>query len=174
VDPAGKEVARDNREVGEIIVKGDTVTPGYWNLPEETAKAFRDGWLYTGDLAVVNQEEYVTIVDRKKDMIITGGENVYSTEVENVLYTHPAVLEAAVIGIPDPKWGEAIKACVVLKPGKQATEKAVIDFCKESLGHYKAPKSVDFLEALPRTGSGKIFKKGLRDPYWKSQGTKAG
>jgi acyl-CoA synthetase (AMP-forming)/AMP-acid ligase II len=174
VDPAGKEVARDNREVGEIIVKGDTVTPGYWNLPEETAKAFRDGWLYTGDLAVVNQEEYVTIVDRKKDMIITGGENVYSTEVENVLYTHPAVLEAAVIGIPDPKWGEAIKACVVLKPGKQATEKAVIDFCKESLGHYKAPKSVDFLGALPRTGSGKIFKKGLRDPHWTNQRPKVG
>jgi len=174
VDPAGKEVARDNRQVGEIIVKGDTVTPGYWNLPEETAKAFRDGWLHTGDLAVVNQEEYVTIVDRKKDMIITGGENVYSTEVENVLYTHPAVLEAAVIGIPDPKWGEAIKACVVLKPGKEASEKDIIAFCKESLAHYKAPKSVDFLEALPRTGSGKIFKKGLRDPHWTSQAPKVG
>jgi fatty-acyl-CoA synthase len=172
VDQAGKEVARDNRQVGEIIVKGDTVTPGYWNLPDETAKAFRDGWLYTGDLAVVNQEEYVTIVDRKKDMIITGGENVYSTEVENVLYTHPAVLEAAVIGIPDLKWGEAIKACVVLKPGKKATEQDLIAFCKENLAHYKAPKSVDFLEALPRTGSGKIFKKGLRDPHWINQGPK--
>lgn len=171
VDPSGKEVARDNREVGEIIVKGDTVTPGYWNLPDETAKAFRDGWLYTGDLAVVNQEEYVTIVDRKKDMIITGGENVYSTEVENVLYTHPAVLEAAVIGIPDSKWGEAIKACVVLKPGKEATERDIIAFCKENLAHYKAPKSVDFLDALPRTGSGKIYKKGLRETHG-SQGKK--
>jgi len=150
------------------------VTPGYWNLPDETAKAFRDGWLYTGDLAVVNPEEYVTIVDRKKDMIITGGENVYSTEVENVLYTHPAVLEAAVIGIPDPKWGEAIKACVVLKPGKEASERDIIAFCKENLAHYKAPKSVDFLEALPRTGSGKIFKKGLRDPHWTNQGPKVG
>ena len=174
VDQAGNEVARDNKEVGEIIVKGDTVTPGYWNLPEETAKAFRDGWLYTGDLAVVNPEEYVTIVDRKKDMIVTGGEKVYSTEVENVLYTHPAVLEAAVIGVPDPKWGEAIKACVVLKTGKEATEKDIIAFCKENLAHYKAPKSVDFLEALPRTGSGKIFKKGLRDSHWKNQGPKVG
>jgi acyl-CoA synthetase (AMP-forming)/AMP-acid ligase II len=169
VDQAGNEVARDNREVGEIIVKGDTVTPGYWNLPDETAKAFRDGWLYTGDLAVVNPEEYVTIVDRKKDMIITGGENVYSTEVENVLYMHPAVLEAAVIGVPDPKWGEAIKACVVLKPGKQATDQELISFCKDNLAHYKAPKSVDFLDSLPRTGSGKLFKKGLRDPHWAKQ-----
>jgi acyl-CoA synthetase (AMP-forming)/AMP-acid ligase II len=165
VDEQGKEVARDNKQVGEIIVKGDIVTPGYWNLPEETGKAIRDGWLYTGDLAVVNEEEYVTIVDRKKDMIITGGENVYSTEVENVLYTHPAVLEAAVIGIPDPKWGEAVRACVVLKPAKSATEKEIIAYCKENLAHYKAPKSVAFLDALPRTGSGKIYKKGLRDPF---------
>ena len=125
-----------------------------------------------GYLAVINEEEYVTIVDRKKDMIITGGENVYSTEVENVLYTHPSVLEAAVIGVPDPKWGEAVKACVVLKPGKEATEKDVIAFCKETLAHFKAPKSVAFLEALPRTGSGKIFKKGLRDPHLEKTGPK--
>jgi len=174
VDAAGEEVARDNKQVGEIVVKGDSVTPGYWNLPEETKKAFRDGWLQTGDLAVINEEEYVTIVDRKKDMIITGGENVYSTEVENVLYMNPAVLEAAVIGIPDPKWGEAIKACVVLKPGKQATEKDLIAFCRDNLAHYKAPKSVDFLDSLPRTGSGKLFKKGLRDSHWTSRGPKAG
>ena len=165
VDLEGREVARDNREVGEIIVKGDTVTPGYWNLPEETEKALKDGWLYTGDLAVVNEEEYVTIVDRKKDMIITGGENVYSTEVENILYAHDAVLEAAVIGVPDPKWGEAVKACVVLKPGKKATQEEIIAFCKADLAGYKAPKSVDFLEALPRTGSGKIYKKGLSEAY---------
>ena len=163
VDPVGNEVARDNRQVGEIIVKGDSVTPGYWNLPEETGKAFKDGWLYTGDLAVVNEEEYVTIVDRKKDMIITGGENVYSTEVENVLYTHPAILEAAVIGVPDAKWGEAVKACVVLKPGKTAMQEEVIAFCKANLAHYKAPKRVEFLDALPRTGSGKIYKKGLKE-----------
>jgi len=174
VDPVGNEVARDNRQVGEIIVKGDSVTPGYWNLPEETAKAFQDGWLCTGDLAVVNEEEYVTIVDRKKDMIITGGENVYSTEVENVLYTHPSVLEAAVIGVPDAKWGEAVKAYVVLKDGKTATQEEIIFYCKGNLAHYKAPKSVDFLEALPRTGSGKIFKKALRDPSWTNQGPKVG
>ncbi len=165
VDPDGREVARDNLEVGEIIVKGDTVTPGYWNLPDETQKALKDGWLYTGDLAVVNEEEYVNIVDRKKDMILTGGENVYSTEVENVLYTNNAILEAAVIAVPDPKWGEAVKACVVLKPGEKATEEEIIAFCKANLAGYKAPKTVDFLDALPRTGSGKIYKKGLKDPY---------
>jgi fatty-acyl-CoA synthase len=172
VDADGKEVSRDNREVGEIIVKGDTVTPGYWNMPEETAKAFQDGWLYTGDLAVVNEEDYVTIVDRKKDMIITGGENVYSTEVENVLYTHDAVLEAAVIGVPDQKWGEAVKACVVLKPGKTATEEEIIAFCKGNLAHYKAPKRIDFLEALPRTGSGKIYKKELKERHSRSSNNK--
>jgi len=165
VDLEWREVARDNKEVGEIIVKGDTVTPGYWNLPEETEKALKDGWLYTGDLAVVSGEEYVTIVDRKKDMILTGGENVYSTEVENVLYAHDAILEAAVIGVPDPKWGEAVKACVVLKPGETATEDEIIAFCKSNLAGYKSPKSVDFLDALPRTGSGKIYKKGLKEPY---------
>lgn len=163
VDDEGREVAKDERQVGEIIVKGDSVTPGYWRLPEETEKAFRDGWLYTGDLAVMNREEYVTIVDRKKDMILTGGENVYSTEVENVLYTHPDVLEAAVVGVPDPHWGEAVRACVVLRDGRKATERDIIAFCKDNLAHYKAPKSVRFLEALPRTGSGKIYKKGLKD-----------
>ncbi len=165
VGPEGKEVDRDNKQVGEIIVKGDTVTQGYWNMPEETNKAIVGGWLYTGDLAVVNEEDYVTIVDRKKDMIITGGENVYSTEVENVLYSYDAVLEVAVIGVPDQKWGEAVKACVVLKPGKTATEEEIIAFCKANMAHYKAPKRVDFLEALPRTGSGKIFKKGLKESH---------
>ncbi len=166
VDDRGEEIRRDDQEVGEIIVRGDIVTKGYWKLPEETAKSIRDGWLYTGDLAVMDEEGYVTIVDRKKDMILTGGENVYSTEVENVLYMHPAVLECAVIGIPDPKWGEAVKAIIVLKPGQRATEDEVIQFCKERIAHYKAPKSIDAVEALPRTGSGKIHKKGLRDKYW--------
>jgi acyl-CoA synthetase (AMP-forming)/AMP-acid ligase II len=163
VDEEGRPVAKDGEQVGEIVVKGDSVTPGYWNLPEETSKAIRDGWLHTGDLAVINQEHYVTIVDRKKDMILTGGENVYSTEVENVLYTHPDVLEAAVIGVPDPHWGEAVKACVVLKEGRSTQEQDIIQFCRENLAHYKAPKHVDFLNALPRTGSGKIYKKGLKD-----------
>lgn len=163
VDDRGKDVAADNRQVGEIIVKGDTVTPGYWNLPEETGSAIREGWLYTGDLAVIDGERYITIVDRKKDMILTGGENVYSIEVENVLYEHEDILEAAVIGVPDPHWGEAVKAFVVLKEGCEATEEEIISFCKQDLAHFKAPKSVCFLKALPKTGSGKIYKKGLRE-----------
>lgn len=161
----GKEVNYDSKEVGEIIVKGDIVTQGYWNKPEETASAIKDGWLYTGDLAVVDREGYVNIVDRKKDMIVTGGENVYSTEVENLLYSHPAILEAAVIGVPDAKWGEAVKAVVVLREGKDATEEEIIRYCKDHIAHYKAPKSVDFISELPKTGSGKIYKKGLRERY---------
>ncbi len=161
----GTEVIANDEEVGEIVVKGDIVTKGYWNRPEETEKALRDGWLYTGDMAVVDKEGYVNIVDRKKDMIITGGENVYSVEVENVLYTHPSVLEAAVIGVADPKWGEAVKAVLVLKPGKTATEEEIIQYCKEHIARYKAPKSVDFISELPKTGSGKIFKKGLKERY---------
>lgn len=166
INDRGEEVKKDEKEVGEIIVKGDIVTKGYWKLPEETKKSIKDGWLYTGDMAVIDEEGYVTIVDRKKDMILTGGENVYSTEVENTLYMHPAILECAVVGIPDQKWGEAVKGVVVLKSGQKATEQEIIQFCKEKMTHYKAPKSIDFIEALPRTGSGKIHKKGLRDNYW--------
>jgi len=166
VNEGGEEVKKDEKEVGEIIVKGDIVTKGYWRLPEETEKSIKDGWLYTGDMAVIDEEGYVTIVDRKKDMILTGGENVYSTEVENVLYMHPAILECAVVGVPDEKWGEAVKGIVVLKPGQKSTEQEIIQFCKDRMTHYKAPKSIDFIDALPRTGSGKIHKKGLRDRYW--------
>jgi acyl-CoA synthetase (AMP-forming)/AMP-acid ligase II len=166
VNDQGEEVRGDEKEVGEIVVKGDIVTKGYWKLPEETEKSIRDGWLYTGDLAVIDGEGYVTIVDRKKDMILTGGENVYSTEVENILYTHPAILECAVIGVPDPKWGEAVKAIVVLKEGQRATGQEIIQYCKHRIAHYKAPKSIDFIDVLPKTGSGKIHKKGLRDKYW--------
>ncbi len=166
VNERGGEVKKDEKEVGEIIVKGDIVTKGYWKLPEETKKSIKEGWLYTGDMAVIDQEGYVTIVDRKKDMILTGGENVYSTEVENILYMHPSILECAVVGVPDQKWGEAVKGIVVLKPSQKATEREIIQFCKERIAHYKAPKSIDFIEALPRTGSGKIHKKGLRDKYW--------
>ncbi len=166
VNEQGEEIKKDEKEVGEIIVKGDIVTKGYWKLPEETKKTIKEGWLHTGDMAVIDEEGYVTIVDRKKDMILTGGENVYSTEVENILYTYPAILECAVVGVPDQKWGEAVKAIVVLKPGQKATEQEIIRFCKERAAHYKAPKSIDFIEALPRTGSGKIHKKNLRDKYW--------
>ena len=165
VTDEGREISRDENEVGEIIVRGDTVTPGYWQLPEETARAIKKGWLYTGDMAVMDEEGYVTIVDRRKDMIVTGGENVYSTEVENTLYLHPAVLECAVVGVPDEKWGEAVQAIVVLKPAAQATEAELIVFCKERIARYKAPKSIDFISALPKTGSGKIEKKKLRDQY---------
>ncbi len=161
----GKEVSPDDKEVGEIIVKGDIVTKGYWKRPGETAKALKNGWLHTGDMAVVDREGYVNIVDRKKDMIITGGENVYSVEVENVLYTHPSVLEAAVIGVPDAKWGEAVKAVVVLKADHSAIEEEIIVHCKERIASYKAPKSVDFVSELPKTGSGKIFKKGIKEGY---------
>jgi acyl-CoA synthetase (AMP-forming)/AMP-acid ligase II len=159
----GTIVKPDGKEVGEIIVKGDIVSPGYWRQPEETAKAYKDGWLQTGDLAVLDEEGYVNIVDRKKDMIITGGENVYSVEVENVLYSHAAVLEAAVIGVPDPEWGEAVKAVIVLKPGKEAGEKEIIQHCRNRLAGYKTPKSIEFVPELPKTGSGKLFKKALKE-----------
>ncbi len=162
----GTEVNPDDQEVGEIVARGEIVTRGYWKLPEETAKAIRDGWLYTGDMAVIDGEGYLTIVDRKKDVILTGGENVYSTEVEHVLYEHPAVLEAAVIGVPDERWGEAVKAVVVLKQGHRASGQEIIEFCRQNLARFKSPKSVDFVDSLPRTGSGKIHKKNIRDRYW--------
>lgn len=159
----GREVAPDEREVGEIRVRGETVTPGYWNQPEATAAAFEDGWLKTGDLAVVDAEGYVTIVDRKKDMINTGGEKVYTTEVEHVLYAHPAVLEAAVFGVPDATWGESVRAAVVLRTGLSVTTDELAAFCRTKLAAYKVPRAFDVLDALPRTGSGKIAKRLLRD-----------
>ncbi|MEW5908620.1 MAG: long-chain-fatty-acid--CoA ligase [Thermodesulfobacteriota bacterium] len=167
VDEENGPVKPDEKQVGEILVKGDTITLGYWNRPEETEKAFVDGWLRTGDLAVIDSEGYVNIVDRKKDMIISGGENIYSTEVEYVLYAHPKVLEAAVFGIPDEKWGEAVMAAVVLKPGEEATEEELISFCKKHQASYKAPKAVLLIDEIPKTGSGKMYKKALRDPFWK-------
>jgi fatty-acyl-CoA synthase len=172
VNETREDVQPDGEEVGEIIVRGDSVTRGYWNLPEVTEEAFENGWLHTGDMAVIDAEGYVNIVDRKRDMIITGGENVYSVEVENVLYSHPAILEAAVIGVPDEKWGEAVKAVVVLKEGHEANEEEIIQFCKEKMAHFKAPKSVDFVPALPKTGSGKISKSVLREDYWKRRARK--
>ncbi|MBW2147162.1 MAG: long-chain-fatty-acid--CoA ligase [Deltaproteobacteria bacterium] len=165
VDREGKDVVADGKQVGEVIVKGDTITPGYWNLPEENQKAFKEGWFYTGDLATMDAEGFIRIVDRRKDMIITGGENVYSMEVENVIQFHPAVLEAAVIGVPDPKWGEAVCAVCVLREGMIVEEAEIIQYCKTHLASYKAPKSVIFVKNLPKTGSGKIFKKALREQF---------
>jgi feruloyl-CoA synthase len=134
-------------------------------LPEETSKRIVGGWLYTRDLAVVNPEGYLTIIDRKDDMIITGGENIYSIEVENVLYSHPSVLEAAVIGLPDPIWGEKITAVVVAKKAKELSEEDVIRFCRENLAQFKVPKKVIFMDHLPKTGSAKIYKYKLREMY---------
>lgn len=166
VDESGRDVPADRETVGEIVVRGPSVTPGYWRNPGETEKAFVDGWFHTGDLAVMDREGYVNIVDRKKDVIITGGENVYSVEVENALLRHPSVFEAAVVAVPDDAWGEAVKAVVVLKPGCGAGAEDLIAFCREAVAAYKAPKSVDFVDMLPRTGSNKIDKRAVREPYW--------
>lgn len=159
----GVSVAWDDSEVGEIIVKGPTVTPGYWRRPEATAEAIKDGWLHTGDLAVIDSQGYVNIVDRKKDMIITGGENVYSTEVEHAIYEHPAVLECAVFGLPHQQWGEAVTAAVVRREQQAVTESELLAFLRGRLAAYKLPKQVFFADELPKTGSGKIVKKALRD-----------
>jgi acyl-CoA synthetase (AMP-forming)/AMP-acid ligase II len=163
VDESGKDVPADGRAVGEILARGDRITPGYWKLPEATAAAFSDGWFRTGDLATIDAEQYVNIVDRKKDTILTGGELVYTTEVENALYEHPAVLETAVIGAPDERWGEIVKAVVVVKQGSKASETEIIEHCHARLARFKCPRSVEFIDALPRTGTGKIYKKALRE-----------
>ncbi len=153
-------------EVGEICGWGPNVMRGYWNKPEQTAEALRGGWLHTGDIGYLDADGYVYVVDRKKDMIVTGGENVFSTEVEKALYRHPAVLEAAVIGIPDPTWGEAVTAFVVVRAGASIYEREVIEFCKAHIAHYKAPKSVRTVEALPKAATGKIQKSVLREQHW--------
>jgi fatty-acyl-CoA synthase len=169
MDEAMREVPMDGKAVGEIVARGNNVMEGYYKQPDETAKAMRGGWFHTGDLAVVHADGYIEIVDRMKDVIISGGENISSVEVEAMLYEHPAVLEAAVIGVPDDKWGEVSKALVVLKPGQQAGAQELIDFCRERMAHFKAPKSVEFVEVLPKTATGKIQKFALRAPYWQGQ-----
>ncbi len=155
----------DAGEAGELIIRGPHVTPGYWNNPEATAEAIRDGWLHTGDLATRDSEGYYTIVGRLKDMIISGGENVYPAEIENVMYRHPAIKEAALIGVPDDTWGEVGRAVIVVEPGKTLSEDALLDFLRERLARYKVPKSVVFTGALPKTGAGKIDKKVLVQQY---------
>jgi long-chain acyl-CoA synthetase len=154
-------------EVGEVVARGPNVMMGYWKRPEETAATLRGGWLRTGDMATIDEEGYIYLVDRKKDMIISGGENVYSTEVENIIYQHHSVREAAVIGVPDDKWGEAVKAIVTLKGDASLTESELVQFCASSLADYKVPKSVEIREGeLPKSATGKILKKELREPYW--------
>ena len=149
-------------EVGEIVVQGPNVMKGYYNRPEETAHAMRNGWFHTGDLAYMDEDGYVFIVDRIKDLIIRGGMNIYPREVEEMLYTHPAVLESAVIGVPDDVMGEEVKAYIVLKEGMTATDQEVRDFCKANLARYKAPKYIEFVSSLPKTTTGKILKRELR------------
>jgi len=153
-------------EVGELLVRGPAVTPGYWRQPERTAEAFtRDGWLRTGDLAKVDQEGYYYIVDRSKDMYISGGENVYPAEVENLFYQHPAVLEVAVVGVPDPQWGEVGLAVVARKPGQEVPAEKLREFCNGKLARYKIPKHITFVQALPRNAAGKVIKSELRKQY---------
>ena len=151
---------------GEVLARSNVVMDGYWDQPEETAKAIRDGYFHTGDGGSVDEENYLTISDRKKDVIITGGENVTSIEVEDRLFSHPAVAEVAVIGVPDEKWGETVKALVVLASGAEATERELIDYCRDGLAHYKCPTSVEFRDVLDRTATGKLQKFKLRQPYW--------
>lgn len=165
VNENGNEVPRG--QIGEVWVKGPAVIKGFWRNPEETASTIVGGWFKTGDLGKMDEDRYLYIVDRKKDMIISGGENIYAKEIDDVLHSHPAVLEAAAIGVPDKNWGEAVKAVIVLKPGMNPTEDEIIQFCKDRLASYKKPKSVEFVNELPKTASGKILKRDLREKYWK-------
>lgn len=164
VNENGKEVAPG--ELGEVIVRGDHMMTGYLNRPDDTAEILRNGWIFTRDIATVDEAGYIYLSGgRKSDMIVTGGLNVYPNEVEQVLYQHPAVAEAAVIGVPDPEWGEAVKACIILKVGYEVKEGEIIDFCKDRLASYKKPRSVDFVSEFPKNAAGKILHKELRRRY---------
>jgi fatty-acyl-CoA synthase len=159
----------DNETVGEVCARSNVVLEGYWEQPEETARAIYGGYFHSGDLAVWDQFGSIHIVDRKKDVIISGGENISSPEIEDALYRHPAVLECAVIGAPSEKWGETPKAIIVLRPGQSATEEEIIAFSREHLAHFKCPTSVEFVDALPRTATGKLQKFLIRERYWAGQ-----
>jgi acyl-CoA synthetase (AMP-forming)/AMP-acid ligase II len=168
VDESGQAVAPG--EIGEMIARGPDLMKGYFKAPELTGKTIRDGWIHSGDLARVDDRGYIYIVDRVVDKIITGGFNVYPTEVEQILCSHPSVSEACVVGIPDEKWGEAVKAVVVLKKGAEdTTAEALIDFCTHDLGRFKKPRSVDFVDALPKNANGKVLRRKVREPYWQGR-----
>ena len=154
---------------GEVLAQSNVVLEGYWQQPQATADALSDGWFHTGDGGTIDEEGYLTISDRKKDVIISGGENISSIEVEDALFSHPAVAEVAVIGVPDNKWGETVKALVVLAPGKHASERELIDHCRARLAHYKCPTSVELRSELARTATGKLQKFKLRAPYWEGR-----
>ena len=163
----GEELPRG--EVGELICKSPSNMEGYWNLPEATSSSLIDGWMHTGDAAYMDEDGYVFIQDRIKDMIISGGENVYPAQVESAIYGHPAVAEVAVVGVPDDTWGEAVKACVVPKPGSEVDPADIIAFTRERLAGFKVPKTVDVIEVMPRNASGKILRRELRAPYWEGR-----
>jgi len=169
VDDQGRDLQPDSGEAGEVIARSNVVMKGYWRQPEATDAVIVDGWFHTGDMALLDGEGYIEVVDRKKDLIISGGENISSIEVEGLLYKHPAVLEAAVVAAPDERWGEVPFAIVVLKPDATATGNDLIDFCRGRLPHFKCPKRVDFIDVLPRTATGKIQKNLLRERFWKDK-----
>ena len=156
--------------VGEVLIRGDSVMSGYWNRPDATEQTLRGGWLHSGDMGRMDEDGYIYIVDRKNDLIISGGENVYPAEVENFISAHPEVMEVAVVGVPDERWVEAVKAIVALRPGSALAEADIIEFCRGKLGGFKIPKSVDFVDALPRTPTGKVKKNVLREPFWEGHG----
>jgi len=164
-----KEDGTDVRpgEIGEIIVKGPGIMARYWKMPKETAEKFKDGWMYTVDLATVDEDGYIYIVDRKSNMIITGGENVYPARIESVLYEIPEIAEAAVVGVPDDTWGETVKAIIVLKPGEKLTQEQVVRFCAKRLANYEKPKSVDFVDSLPYLPMSKLDRVTLKMKYSK-------
>jgi len=155
--------------IGELITRGPHMMKGYWQREEETKKTIVDGWLFTGDIAYMDEDGYIYLVDRKKDMIISGGMNVYSAEVESVFSQHPAVAEVIVIGIPDEKWGEAVLGVVVKTPGTDVTEAELLAYCKKELSAYKRPKKITFVDSIPRTTVGKFDKKAVRATYWKGR-----
>lgn len=167
VDADGLEAPRGT--AGEVVVRGPNVMLGYWKKPEETKRALRDGWMHTGDVARMDPEGYIYIADRLKDMIITGGENVYSAEVENVVAQHPAVASCAVFGIPSEKWGETVHAAILLKPGHAADADDIIAHCRDHIGGFKCPRTVEFRTEFPLSGAGKILKSELRKPYWEGK-----
>ncbi|MHB8573962.1 MAG: long-chain-fatty-acid--CoA ligase [Dehalococcoidia bacterium] len=169
VNQDGTPVAADDEQVGEVLAQSNVVMKGYWRQPGETDKAIENGWFHTGDLATVNGLGYINIVDRAKDVIISGGENISSIEVEDTLYKHPGVLECAVVGVPSEKWGETPKALIVPREGFRPSEAEIIAFCREHMAHFKAPTTVELIEQLPRTATGKLQKYVLRDKYWGGQ-----
>jgi len=170
VRDTGSEIAPG--EIGEILIQTNQLMKEYWRRPEETAAVFRGGWFHTGDMATIDADGYIYIKDRKNDMIISGGFNIYPREVEEVIMAHPGVANAAVIGIPDDVWGESVKAFVVTKPGAALTEAEVIDFCKQGIASYKKPKSIEFVSALPINAYGKVMRRELKEPYWQGRDRK--